>query len=168
MTDHRLHLRESLPPPAMAVVWHDDTVPYMPHPTSLRLPDRVKARLDRAAARSDERPAALAVRLIDEGLRVSDHPGIAFHDSSVHGRVATLAGGPDIAEVIDVLTGLASQGEERLAETAVWFGIHPTRVRAALAYYTQYRDEIDTQMKRRQQEAEELRSQHEAEQALLG
>jgi hypothetical protein len=51
---------------------------------------------------------------------------------------------------------------------AIWFGIHPTRVRVALAYYSQYRDEIDTPMKRRRQEAEELRLRHETQQALLG
>ncbi|CAN5689816.1 hypothetical protein BH24ACT14_BH24ACT14_08880 [soil metagenome] len=140
----------------------------MPSPTSLRLPDRVKDRLEHSAARHRERPAALAVRLIDEGLRMVDHPGVVFHDSPAHGRVASLAGGPDIAEVIIVLTGLGSQGEDRVGETAIWLGIHPARVRVAVAYYTQYPDEVDSQMKRRQQEAEELRRRHEAAQALLG
>lgn len=37
----------------------------MVHPTSLRLPDQVRARLERNAARNHERPAALAVHLID-------------------------------------------------------------------------------------------------------
>lgn len=140
----------------------------MVHPTSLRLPDRVKGRLERNAARTAEKPAALAVRLIDEGLRMADHPGVTFHDSAAHGRAASLAGGPDIAEVIDVLSDLASRGEERIAETARWFGIHPARVRVALAYYTQHRWEIDTQIQRRHQEAEELRLQQDAERALLG
>ncbi|MGH3665152.1 MAG: hypothetical protein ACRDU8_03495, partial [Egibacteraceae bacterium] len=89
-------------------------------------------------------------------------------DSPTHGRVASLAGGPDVAEVIDVLTGLESQGEKRVAETATWFGIHPARVRVVLSYYTEHRDEIDTQIQRRRQEGEELRRRHEAEQALLG
>ncbi|MGH8874182.1 MAG: hypothetical protein ACRDVM_02875 [Acidimicrobiia bacterium] len=146
----------------------DATISYMAYPTSLRLPESVKDRLERNAARNDERPAALAVRLIDEGLRMADHPGVVFHDSPTHGRVASLAGGPDVAEVIEVLTGLESQGEDRMAETATWFGIHPARIRVLLAYYTEHRQEIDTQIQRRQQEAKELRRRHEAQQALLG
>ncbi|CAN5355763.1 hypothetical protein BH20ACT9_BH20ACT9_00300 [soil metagenome] len=140
----------------------------MAHPTSVRLPEPVKEQLERHAARNDERTAALAVRLIDEGLRMDDHRGLVFHDSPAHGRVASLAGGPDVAEVIDVLTGLESQGEDRIAETAEWFGVHPTRVRVALAYYTEYRKEIDAQIERRRREADQLRRRHEAEQALLG
>src|SRR5690625_30592 len=98
-------------------------------PTSLRLPASVKDRLDRRAVSDREKPSSLAVRLIDEGLRMDDHPGVTFHDSAAHGRVACLAGGPDVAEVIDVLTGLDARGEDRIAETATWFGIHPSRVR---------------------------------------
>ena len=140
----------------------------MVHPTSLRLPEHVKERLERRAACNDERPAALAVRLIDEGLRTAEHPGVVFHDSPAHGRVASLAGGPDVAEVIGVLSGLESRGEDRVAETATWLGVHPARVRVAVAYYTEFRDEIDEQIKRRRVEAEELRRRHQAEQALLG
>lgn len=139
----------------------------MVHPTSLRLPDPVKDRLDRRAASGHEKSSTLAVRLIDEGLRMGDHPGVAFHDSAAHGRVACLAGGPDIAEVIDVLTGLEAQGEGRIAETASWFGIHPSRVRVATGYYAAFRDEIDHQIDLRRREAAELRGRYEAEQALL-
>lgn len=164
---HRLVVQMSRPR-MVVLVARNATLTYMVHPTSLRLPDQVKARLERRATRNDERPAALAVHLIDEGLRMADHPGVVFHDSPAHGRVASLAGGPDVAEVIDVLTGVESQGEERVAETATWFGVHPARVRTALSYYAEYRDEIDTQIRRRRQEAQELRRRHDAEQALLG
>lgn len=139
----------------------------MTHPTSLRLPDPVKDRLDRRAARSHERASSLAVRLIDEGLRMDDHPGVAFHDSPTHGRVACLAGGPDIAEIIDVLTGLDVEGDDKITETATWFGIHPSRVRVATGYYTAFRDEIDHQIDLRRREAAEMRGRYEAEQALL-
>jgi hypothetical protein len=139
----------------------------MTHPTSLRLPASVKDRLDRTAADTQEKASALAVRLIDEGLRMGEHPGVTFHDSLAHGRVACLAAGPDIAEVVDVLTGLDAQGDERIAETATWFGIHPSRVRAAIGYYAAFREEIDRQIELRRREAAELRGRYEAEQALL-
>jgi hypothetical protein len=139
----------------------------MVSPTSLRLPDPVKDRLDRRAASGREKPSSLAVRLIDEGLRMDDHPGVIFHDSAAHGRVACLAGGPDIAEVIDVLTGLDARGEDRIAETATWFGVHPSRVRVATGYYAAFRDEIDHQIDLRRREAAELHGRYETERALL-
>lgn len=95
------------------------------------------------------------------------HPGVVFHDSLAHGRVACLTSGPDIAEVIDVLTGLAVDGEARVGETATWFGIHPSRVRVAIGYYTAFREEVDEQLALRRSEAAEARGRYEAEQALL-
>lgn len=139
----------------------------MTQPTSLRFPDPVKDRLDRAATQTREKPSSLAVRLIDEGLRMADHPGISFHDSPTHGRVAALADGPDVAEVIDVLTGLEAEGDQRIDETAEWFGIHPSKVRVTMAYYTEFCDEIDRQIDLRRREAAELRERLEAQQALL-
>ncbi len=139
----------------------------MGRPTSLRLPDHVKDRLDRRAASGYETPSSLAVRLIDEGLRLEDHRGVAFHDSAAHGRVACLVAGPDVAEVIDVLTGLDARGEERIAETATWFGIHPSRVRVAMGYYAAFQDEIDQQIDLRRREAAELRGRYESERSLL-
>lgn len=98
---------------------------------------------------------------------MEDHPGVAFHDSPTHGRVACLTNGPDIAEVIDVLTGLEAEGEDRVLETATWFGIHPSRVRVAMGYYTAFSKEIDRQIDLRRREAAEWRGRYEAEQALL-
>lgn len=139
----------------------------MIHPTSLRLPDPVKQSLERAAARVGESPSATAVRLIDEGLRMADHPGIGFHDSPVHGRVACILGGPDVAEVIEVLRGLDVQGEDRVDQTANWFAVPVVRVRAAVSYYATFPEEIDGQVDRRRQEAAEARGRYEAEQDLL-
>lgn len=107
------------------------------------------------------------MRFIDEGLRMDAHPGMAFHDSAAHGRVACLAGGPDIAEVIEVLAGLEAQGEDRVSETSRWLGIATGRVRIAMGYYTTFRDEIDVQLERRRRVAAELRGRYDAEQALL-
>lgn len=99
---------------------------------------------------------------------MADHPCVVFHHSAAHGRVAALRSGPDIAEVLNVLTGLSSRGEERVAEVAARFGIHATQVRAAIGYYTSFGDEVDTQIASKLREAEALRQRHESEQALLG
>jgi hypothetical protein len=98
---------------------------------------------------------------------MADHPRVVFRSTVAGGRVAGLAGGPDVAEVVAVLTGLEAQGEERVAEAAEWLGLHPSEVRAALAYYSEFTDEVDAEIAHRRQTAEELQSQMEREQAIL-
>jgi hypothetical protein len=41
----------------------------------------------------------VAARLVDEGLRMDEHPSVAFREGPI-GRRATLVGGPDVWEVI--------------------------------------------------------------------
>lgn len=139
----------------------------MTRPTSLRFPDGVRERLQRAADLGQESASSLAVRFVDEGLRMAEHPGIGFHDSFVHGRVATLVAGPDVAEVMIVLHGLESSGDERLRETASWLGLTPAQVRTAMRYYVAHADEVDAEIATRRRIAAEQQATYEAEQALL-
>ena len=140
----------------------------MTQPTSLRLPADVRERLERVALRTGERSASLATRFVDEGLRMAEHPGITFVDAGAGGRVATLARGPEVAEVIEVLTGLEATGEQRITQTAVWLSIHPSEVRVALAYSAAFGAEIDEERRLRLDIAAEERARYDAEQALLG
>ncbi len=140
----------------------------MSQPTSLRIPSDVRDRLDRVATRTGERGASLATRLIDEGLRMAEHPGIVFIDAGAGGRVPTLARGPEVAEVVEVLTGLDATGEERIAQTAAWLSLHPSEVRVALAYYAAFGAEVDEERRLRLEVAAEERARYDAEQALLG
>lgn len=139
----------------------------MTTPTSLRLPTDVRTRLERLAADHGERAASLATRLIDEGLRMTEFPGIAFKDSAASGRVPTLVRGPEVAVVIGVLSGLEATGEARISETAAWLDIHPTEVRLAMAYYTAFAAEVDERIALQQRTAAEERARYDAEQALL-
>jgi hypothetical protein len=140
----------------------------MSMPTSLRIPPDVRERLERVAARGGERSATLATRLIDEGLRMSEHPGVLFIDGPSAGRVATLARGPEIAEVMEVLTGLEATGEERILQTAAWLSLHPSEVRIALGYCSAFPEEIEQQRQFRLEVAAEERARYDAERALLG
>ena len=139
----------------------------MTSPTSLRIPTDVRERLDRVAAHRSERAASLATRLIDEGLRMTEFPGITFKDSAASGRVPTLMRGPEVAVVIGVLSGLEATGEARITETAEWLDIHPSEVRLAIAYYTAFADEVDARRELQDRSAAEDRARYDAEQALL-
>ena len=70
---------------------------------SFRFPEGTLKRLDARAKQIRETRTALAERYVDEGLRMDDHPGIAFADGPA-GRRAVLSGsGLDAWEVIETL-----------------------------------------------------------------
>jgi hypothetical protein len=66
---------------------------------SIRIDDEVLNRLDSAARDHNETRSDLAKRLIDEGLRMAQHPGVYFVTGPA-GRRATLMRGPDVWEVV--------------------------------------------------------------------
>src|SRR5439155_27293876 len=81
----------------------------MSTPVSVRFPDPVADRVRQRSASSGEPASGLVVRLVDEGMRMEDHPGIVFRDGP-GGRRAGLASGPDVWEIIAVLRDFGSAG----------------------------------------------------------
>ena len=119
--------------------------------------ERTLDRLDLGARRRGEAKARTAERVIDEGLRMEDHPGIVFRDGP-SGRRAALATGPDVLEVIETLNGTGLSGEQAIAATVEWGDLTPIAVRAAVRYYADYRDEIDDRILLNRQEAKRQRA----------
>jgi hypothetical protein len=111
-------------------------------PFSIRMSETTLDHLGRGARRRGESRARTAERLIEEGLRMEDHAGIAFRDGPA-GRRAVLANGPDVWEVIDTLRGTETSGEDAIAATAEWGNLTPGQVRVAVRYYADFTDEID-------------------------
>jgi hypothetical protein len=94
--------------------------------------------------------SSAANRLVDEALRMNEHPGIVFRPGPT-GRRAGLVGGPDVWEVIRAVKsaraaepGLAE--EELLALIAENTGIPVRLIRAAVRYWASYTEEIDAQI----------------------
>lgn len=142
-------------------------MPAPPKPFSIRMSDRTLERLDAGARRRGEPKARTAERLIDEGLRMEDHPGIVFRDGPA-GRRAALASGPDVWEVIETLRGTGRSGEAAISATAEWGGLTPAQVRVAVRYYADFSEEIDERIDSNRREAERLRAADERVQAALG
>src|SRR2546425_11766649 len=105
-----------------------------PKPFSVRMSQGTLDRLEADARRRGEAKARTAERLIDEGLRMADHPGIVFRDGPA-GRRAALAAGPDVWEVIETLRGTGLTGEKAIEAAAKWGHITPAEVRLAVRYY---------------------------------
>lgn len=124
------------------------------------------ARLDAGARRRGEAKARTAERLIIEGLRIEEHPGIAFRDGPA-GRRAALASGPDVWEVIDTLKGTGLSGEAAIKATAEWGSLTPAQVRIAVRYYGDFREEVDQRIAFNREEADRERARWERAEAAL-
>jgi hypothetical protein len=89
--------------------------------------------------------AGLAQRLIDEGLRMADHPGVIFKDGP-SGRRAALAYGPDVWEVIKFLREIDERGPAAIDAAAEVFAVDASRIATTISYYGDYADEIDAEI----------------------
>lgn len=89
--------------------------------------------------------STLAQRLIDEGLRMADHPGVIFKDGP-SGRRAALANGPDIWEVVKFLHEIDERGPGALDAASEALALDPGQVSSAVSYYADYPDEIDAEI----------------------
>ena len=94
------------------------------------------------------------------------HPGIIFR-SGPAGRRPGLAARPDVWEVICVLRGVESQGEEAMRRTAELTELSPEQVRTAFRYYAEYPGEVDAWIRRVEDEAVRAETAWRRERALL-
>jgi hypothetical protein len=105
-------------------------------------------------------------RLVDEGLRAQEHPGIAFRDGP-SGRRAALVAGPDVWEVVAGLRHSTERGEAVVTATADEMGLSVAQVKTALDYDGSYPDEIDEQVAENERAADEAHAAWQAQQRLL-
>ena len=94
--------------------------------------------------------SSAANRLVDEALRMNEHPGIVFRPGPT-GRRAGLVGGPDVWEVVRAVKsaraaepGLAE--DDLLALVAENTGTPVRLIRAAVRYWASYAEEIDAEI----------------------
>ena len=140
---------------------HSPTLSYMvasPSPSSARFEPRVFERLSTfVAAHRDLTLSSAISRLVDEALRIREHPLITFRDGPA-GRRARLVGGPDVWEVIGAIRSVreaepALAGDEVLEVVAETSGTPVPFMRAALAYWSDYPEEVEDFLDRARAEA---------------
>jgi len=130
----------------------------MSRPTSLRLPEALRTRLDDESRRIASAPSSLAVVLIDEGLKMRRFPGIVFRDGPA-GRRAGLASGPDVWEIVrDLKRHGADAGGDPVSVVAEETGLAPELIGLAADYYATFPDEIDDRIAADTRAAEEMRA----------
>lgn len=122
-----------------------------------RLDVAVLDRLRERSERTGESNARTAERLIDEGLRMEEFPGIVFR-SGPAGRRAGLANGPDVWELVRDLRRAREAGAADPVEIVCQAShLERTAVELAAAYYDAYRDEIDERIRANEEMAERVR-----------
>ena len=115
----------------------------MTHPISVRFRrSDVASRLKQAADTERRSTSALIEELVDEGLRTRRFPYIVFRSGPTGRRAASIAG-PDVWELIDGITGGDVAVGDRIDRAVELFGLPRALIEAALAYYADYREEID-------------------------
>lgn len=134
---------------------------------SIRFSDpRHHQRLKAAAERAATSVSPLAERLIEEGLRMADHPQVIFRDGPA-GRRPVLLAGPEVADVIGMLVGGDVPVDERRGRAADLLDLPVAAVDAALDYYADFTDEVDADLEARRTLADELEDRWRRGQALL-
>jgi hypothetical protein len=134
--------------------------------TSFRISAAAKDVLTKRAEVEGTSATALLERLIVEGVRVLDHPGITFRGPD-RDRRAALAAGPDVWEVVSRLRELDGSAERRIHDLSEESGLHPRLIRVALDYAGAHPDEIRTRIERNEEMVERSRRAVEQREALL-
>ena len=120
----------------------------MTSPRSVRFDASTDAHLAAfVARRAGLSHSGAAALLVEEGLRMDAHPGVLFREGPA-GRRAVLVGGPDVWEVVRAITSARAAdasltGDEVVALVAEQTGLTARAVDVAVAYYSDYPDEID-------------------------
>jgi hypothetical protein len=141
-------------------------------PSSVRFEPTVLSRLAAfVAAHPDMSLSSASNRLVDEALRMYEHPLIVFRDGPA-GRRARLVGGPDVWEVIGAVRSVRTAepgqtGDAVLGLVAETSGVPVAMVRAAVAYWGDYPEEVDAFLERARAEAVQARIRWERERELL-
>jgi hypothetical protein len=139
----------------------------MSAPLSIRFDEQLLTRLRRRVQTSPgSTVSGLAQRLVDEGLRMAEHPGVVFKDGP-SGRRAALAFGPDVWEVVKVLREVDERGAAAVPAAAQLLGLPDSRVRVAMHYYSAYSTEIDAEVAQADAESAAAEAAWLAEQRLL-
>lgn len=120
---------------------------------SFRFQPGTLAQLRRRARSARAAQTDLVERYVQEGLRHDEHPSIHFRDGAAGRRPALLGSRLDVADVINTIR----QNENSIEEAAEYLEIPVEQAEAALAYYADYKPEIDDWIERGRAIAEEER-----------
>jgi hypothetical protein len=123
-------------------------------PTNVRFPEPVDKRLADYARSVGAKKSTVVVGALREWLRMEAHPGIVFVKTVTGERRAALTAGPQVWTVAEAWKQHPSR-QRNPATVAATLGLTVRDVETALAYWAEYRDEIDDLIVRHHTEQDE-------------
>lgn len=111
-------------------------------PTNVRFPQSVDDDLSAYARRTGTKKSTVVVGALREWLRMETHPGVVFVTAVTGERRAVLVAGPQVWTVAEAWQQ-HDRDERDAALLADTLGLTARQVEIALAYWADYRDEID-------------------------
>jgi uncharacterized protein (DUF433 family) len=120
-------------------------------PFSLRLDASLDALIASEAQRTQRSKASVLESLADEALRTRRYPGIAFRGGDWNRRPWVIGTALDVWEVIDAVRDFDTP-ERLLTES----DLTETQLHVAIAYYEEFREEIDKAITENHRSLEEL------------
>lgn len=130
---------------------------------SFRFDRATVAELRRRARREREAQTELAERYLKEGMRQDAHPLIHFRERPGGRRPMLVGSRLDVADVITTIR----QNNNSTEEAAAYLEMPIERVEAAVAYYADYKDEVDEEIADREAIAQEERERWQRQQEAL-
>ncbi len=134
-------------------------------PTNVRFPDAVDKLLADYAHQAGAKKSSVVVGAVREWLRMQAHPGVVFVPTVSGERRAALAVGPQVWTVAEAWQQ-HDKDERTAAAVADAVGLSAADVETALAYWADYRDEIDDLISRHHVSQDEALHAWERRQAL--
>jgi uncharacterized protein (DUF433 family) len=131
---------------------------------SFRLSRRTLELLEAMAQTVGASRNSLADRLLGEAIRTEAHPLIRFQTGAAGRRLPLLVGTRLYVHQV-VATLRASEND--ITATSDYLGIHPRQVRAALAYYADFAEEVDDDGAAAKRLEQEERARWERQQQVL-
>ena len=107
---------------------------------SMRIPKETVKEIQEIAQQTGKDFSSVAKELLEEAIKMHRCPGIVF-DEGVRSRRARIAGTG--IEVWEVIANYKSVGDDFERLHAIYHWLTSPQLRAALAYYRTYQDEID-------------------------
>lgn len=120
---------------------------------SVRVNDELLQGLEEECRKSGQSRSAVAKRFLEEGLRMERHPGIMFRPGPA-GRRPALVDGPDVWVLGRLFRDWEGPQEDMVESIADEMALRPDQVQAAVRYYSEFSEEIDSWLDRLDAEAD--------------
>lgn len=130
---------------------------------AFRVQPRTLAHLRRRVSETGLSQTELAERYLEEGLRLDEHPLIAFRDGAAGRRPGLIGSRLDVWQLVETVKQNGSA-----EEAAAYLELPVEKVLAAMRYYADYTDEIDEWTARANTLADREQASWRRQQELIG